>query len=418
MKKLFPLFILLISCNVSGQVRLGTAQNRSSFDNSTPRWEDKFWRNEVKERYEKTSTMAGLYTVFYRNGQIRWQGKCLENGTPDSTWVYYGGDGKKIWEGSYNGKYTEYSWYDEEEDGNPLMPASVYISGNYRNGLKDGEWLQYDSKGNVTRKGYYTDGRPTGTWQKFKEIVVVTNMEKSEEYNFATGIRIFYNKDSVTRTEKVDSLTFADDHDFNLQQESSDYVNAYFNASVHYIDFDQLNRYFLQPGSHPLSNQVGALGFEYSGGGNGVYGALNVSWIPAVTADLNDSVRLRLAGFFSSVSIGGDLLHSDVVQIIPSIGIGFQRLRLKVSNIHSTDTTGYTFSEGESRVYRNPSPTLDGMLNLRLNLNWLSLGIAGGYSLDCAGTRWKYNGRYLDASPRTSASGLVLSVSLGFHIPS
>ncbi|MCW3101614.1 MAG: hypothetical protein JWO09_54 [Bacteroidetes bacterium] len=383
---------------------------------SQEHWEDNFWRAETKKRYEKTSTMAGLYTTFYSNGQIKWQGKCLENGTPDSTWVYYGKSGKKLWEGSYNGRYIEYNWYEEDDEANPLIPGSIYISGNYRNGLKEGEWLEYDTDGNIIKKGYYANGKPSGTWETFTQKKVVTKMIKTEEYDFATGIRKLYTKDSVSKTEEVDSASYADDHYFEPQEESFDAINFGLHASVHYIDFKQLNRYFFQAGSHPLSNQVGAVGFEYSGGSSPLYGALSVDWIPAVTADLNDSVRLRLAGFFSSVSIGGDLLNSDVIQVIPSIGVGFQRLRLKVSEIRTTGTAPYTFHEGESRVYRNPSPTLDGMLNVRLNLNWLSLGLAGGYSLDCAGSKWKYNGRYLRDSPGTSASGVVLSVSLGFHI--
>jgi len=399
MKNLLPALLVILSFNAISQEH----------------WEDNFWRAETKKRYEETSAMAGLYTVFYRNGQIKWQGKCLENGTPDSTWVYYNKSGQKLWEGEYNGKYTEYDWRERDLP-NPPEPGSIYIRGNYRNGLKDGEWLQYDTEGNITRRGYYVNGRPSGTWERFRPKRTVTDMIKTEEYDFATGIRKIYGNDSV-RTEKIDSAAFADDHNFGLQTGSMDAVNFGLHSSLHYIDFTKLNRYYYQPGSHQLSNQVGALGFEYAGSSGRFYGALSVDWIPAITADLNDSVRLRLAGFFSSLSFGCDLLNSDVIQVIPAMGIGFQRLRLKVSEIRTTDTVAYTFNEGESRVYRNPSPTLDGMLNIRLNLNELSLNVAGGYSLECAGSKWKYNGRYLKDSPATSASGVVFSVSLGFHFP-
>src|ERR1043165_5550831 len=101
MKKL--LFFLL----VLGSAPVFSQPHRYK-ESSIKHWEDNFWKEETRKKYAKAFTMAGLYTSFYENGQIRWQGKCLENGTPDSTWVYYDEMGYKIWEGEYNGKYIEY----------------------------------------------------------------------------------------------------------------------------------------------------------------------------------------------------------------------------------------------------------------------------------------------------------------------
>src|SRR5215207_5825486 len=72
-------------------------------------WEDGFWREEAKKNYDKNMSMAGYYTGYYSNDSIKWKGKVLENGNPDSTWVYYDSDGTIMWEGRFTGKIFIYN---------------------------------------------------------------------------------------------------------------------------------------------------------------------------------------------------------------------------------------------------------------------------------------------------------------------
>jgi hypothetical protein len=57
-------------------------------------------------------------------------------------------------------------------------------SGNYKSGLKDGEWINYNSNGSISGKGNYVNGRKEGDWSFF-------TMEGAPAYlvSFHDGIR-------------------------------------------------------------------------------------------------------------------------------------------------------------------------------------------------------------------------------------
>lgn len=394
---------------------------------SQEHWEDNFWREEGKKRYAKTLTMAGLYTAFYDNGKIKWQGKCLENGTPDSVWVYFDKEGKKLWEGEYTGNYYEFqNVYDYDTEDKPTSTTDTSIIGHYKNGLKQGEWVKYDYNGKyIVKRGYYNNGEPTGIWQEFRVENIVTKVCKSSEYNYATQTRTFFNKDTIqTGTEQIDSLDYA--NRFGLKTNNYNHsngeeavkLNLCFLGTVQLINLDPLNNYFFKTGYQKLQGPIQSIGFEWSGiAENSFYWNYNLNWMPAVSADINDSIRLRLSGYSTTLALGGDLIKSDVIDIAPNLGFGFQQFKLKVLKTQNPDSLGYTFQEGDYRIYRKSAPTLTPMLNIRINMGNFSIGLAGGYVLDCSSQKWRYNGKHLKDSPKTSVSGLIANVSIGFHIP-
>ncbi|MCX6297268.1 MAG: hypothetical protein NTX97_14655 [Bacteroidetes bacterium] len=408
MKKILLLFLVFISAKTFSQEH----------------WEDNFWRDAAKKRYSKTFTMAGLYTEFYNNGQIKWQGKCLENGNPDSVWVYYGEEGKKLWEGEYNGKYYEYKKYNTYGENIGMQPDTAII-GNYKNGLKNGEWLEYDDTGKyISKKGYYLNGEPTGIWQEFKEVTVETEVRKSAEYNYKTQTRTLYKLDSIDGTSHIDSLDYANEFGFtgrenNNGNANSDYFNICYSASLQYLNFASLNHFFYQSKYSTINSPLESIGMEWSGTvPKKLYWSGNINWTPAASAQLNDSIRLRLSGYSSSFCMGIDLIKANGIDLAPTLGIGFQQLKLKVLKIQKPDSSAYAFNEGDFRVYHNPALTLNAILNLRMNLGSFSINLSGGYVFDCSSPKWRYNGKLLLDSPSTSLSGLVANFSIGFHIPS
>lgn len=397
---------------------------------SQEHWEDEFWREEGKKRYAKTMSMAGMYTTFYSNGKIKWQGKCLENGTPDSVWVYYDDGGNKLWEGEYSGKYYEYKNYNEYGYGDGENRSYITnhwdttIIGHYKNGLKDGEWQQYDYTGKfIFKKGHYRNGEPTGIWQEFSEQTVTTKVLKAAEYDYATQKRILYKLDSIDGTEHIDSINYASQYgiDNNINRYNSTESDVKFNICFlgygQQININPLNDFFYQKSYSKLSPQIQSYGIEWSGViENEMYWSYNINWTPAMSAQLNDSIRLRLSGYNTNLNFGYDFFEANAIDLAPTLGFGFQQLKLKVLKTQNIDSAAYAFNEGDYKIYRNSAPTLNAMLNLRFNIGGFTIGFAGGYVLDCSSPRWRYNGKFLSDSPKTSVSGVVANVSIGFHI--
>jgi hypothetical protein len=187
-------------------------------------------------------------------------------------------------------------------------------------------------------------------------------------------------------------------------------------GTAQFINLNALNDYFHSSPHSTLLSPVSSIGFEMSGHSD-LYWSYAINWTPATSAQVNDSIRLRLSGWNSTLSFGGDLIKADAVDIVPTLGIGFQQLKLKVLNIQNPNFPSNSFQENDFKIYRNSSPTLNGMLNIRINMSSFTINLAGGYILDCAGQKWRYNGQYLKSSPKTSISGFVASVSIGIHIP-
>lgn len=397
---------------------------------SQEHWEDEFWREEGKKRYAKTLTMAGLYTAFYDNGKIKWQGKCLENGNPDSVWVYYNAEGNKLWEGEYNGKYYEYKkHYDyskyDEEGGYQTFYWDTSLTGSYKNGLKDGEWHQYDQNGKYIEKiGHYRNGEPTGIWQDFQEVTVKTEIKKFAEYDYATQTKKHFTNDTVSGTEVIDSTRFDLLHGMNEGNSYNDYssdenvkLNVCGVGTMQFISIEPLNSFFHDSAFSKLRTDIQSIGFEWSGcAENHMYWFYNLNWNPAVSAQLNDSIRLRLSGFSSNLNFGYDMIHKDVVDLAPTLGFGFQQLKLKVLKLQNPDSLSYNFNEGDYRIYRNSAPTLNAALTLRVNAGIFTIGVTGGYLFDCSSPKWRYNGKFLQDSPKTSLSGGYVNVSIGIHI--
>ena len=349
----------------------------------------------------------------------------MENGNPDSVWVYYDEKGRKLWEGSYNGKYYEYKYVDtyDGDHETPSPVADTSIIGNYKDGKKEGEWIQFSYNGRYIEKtGYYHNGQPTGIWREFAEVTITTATQKTTEYNYATQTQNVYSKDSITSSKHIDSAEFYDSRPTikpkTISVGGDDHAFIDFIGSAQMIDLKPLNNYFIQKNYKGLQTPLYGIGFGYGGVSDAFYWSESFNYMPAISSQLNDSTRLRLSGGNTFFNMGVDVIKSDAVDLAPTVGIGLEQLKLTVSKITDQPTTFYNSDKTIVRTYRNPSAIVTGMLNLRFNIETeticLSMCFSGGYVMDLSSNKWKYGNKTLTDSPKTSLSGFTGVFSLGF----
>jgi antitoxin component YwqK of YwqJK toxin-antitoxin module len=101
-----------------------------------------------------TNTDSAIYKTNYAN-DLR-EGKsfiCNLHGDTLALTIYtYHND-------TLNGVYTEYQ---------PSNKFAIKVLGNYKDGLKDGEWLFFFENGQGNIRGYYKDGIPVGKWYEHR----------------------------------------------------------------------------------------------------------------------------------------------------------------------------------------------------------------------------------------------------------
>lgn len=401
MKKLLPVFLFLLSTSAFSQQY----------------WEDGFWKKEVQKRYERTGSMAGFYTTFYHNGQIKWQGRCDNTGMPDSVWVYYNDEGKLYWQGAYNGMNT---WFNPDGSYSETGFGDTLAAGPCKNGVKEGEWTIHRNS-NSKYTGFYHNGYPVGNWKTYDQVHKVIANRLTQAYDLNTKMVTMYDTDStVTRTTPYDSVAFIETINQALDTDGESYETGGvdFVAGAQYIDLNPLNNHFLQKGHHGLSSPLLSGGVGANISQEHFYQHYGFNLVPGIAAQPNDSIRLNLNAFSFSVNYGVDCFDSKWINLAATLGIGMEQMRLKVSYtrpVPNSQLPEYSFGEGTYKVYKNPAPYVQGLLHLRLSAGSFSIAGMGGYILDCSGTKWRYNGRYLDDSPRTSASGFIGMVSIGIH---
>jgi len=118
----------------------------------------------------------GAWKEYYESGALRWEGAYL-NSLMQGRWKYYFEDGALEMVGSYSktGKRIgPWIWFYPNGD--------TLLHENYIAGLRDGESVEYDTRGNCIRKGAFLEGAEDGPWY-YNDNGVVT------EGNFNQGER-------------------------------------------------------------------------------------------------------------------------------------------------------------------------------------------------------------------------------------
>jgi antitoxin component YwqK of YwqJK toxin-antitoxin module len=99
----------------------------------------------------------------YQNGVLRSKG-ALINGKKNGLWIFFNEDGSVS---------SEYLYFNDSLYGNHVayfeVGGDTLVSGNYVNGLEDGEWKSFYGNNLIARKAYYKRGKKVGIWEYYKE---------------------------------------------------------------------------------------------------------------------------------------------------------------------------------------------------------------------------------------------------------
>jgi len=124
---------------------------------------------------------------------------------------------------------------------------------------------------------------------------------------------------------------------------------------------------------------------------------------------ISDSSRTKLAGFSYFINFGYDLLKDKKMHIYPMIGLGYQKMWVRVeedkfsSPFAGIDKVKYT-------IY-NPAFMFDFGLEVKVPIyKKLAFSLKGGYKLDVSNPAWKYDGDKLGV--KTNLSGVYAEFAL------
>ncbi len=208
------------------------------------------------------------------------------------------------------------------------------------------------------------------------------------------------------------------DPDYSFYGEYPFYVDLTADYSLHWIRMTALNDQLTAQGFQAFSgNQVGYGGsltlFE------NFYSAVkfSFSYLPGETREPNDSMSLKLNGWYANFRQGFDITDNKHFNVTPYWGLGASLLRLKYtqpqSNVVISDGL-FSAVQDQSTVYRNPGALFDIGADIRLNFSIVTLGVSGGYFFDMSNKQWRRNGQISDPSPRTSFSSPYVNFFVGF----
>ena len=87
----------------------------------------------------------------------------FKNGQREGAWVNYYENGQLEYKGNYKDGYQEGAWISYYENG------QLYYKGNLKNGWLEGAWVWYYGNGRVNNKGNYNKGKRDGAWVYYRE---------------------------------------------------------------------------------------------------------------------------------------------------------------------------------------------------------------------------------------------------------
>jgi len=155
------------------------------------------------EFYKKNGVLHGKWIRRYANGAIAEEGNYY-NGEKQGQWVGWYKTNKKQFTCDYDngnkvGKYIEWNLNDEiikqidyyggkrVKEYLVLLDGNGYMEINKINGVLDGSWIKWYSKGKKEEEGTYQNGVKTGTWSRYnlKGLII-------EEFNYDNQGRNLY----------------------------------------------------------------------------------------------------------------------------------------------------------------------------------------------------------------------------------
>ncbi len=171
-------------------------------------WKDFYSDGKLRAegKYEN-GKQIGIWKYFYPNGQIEQTGKFNKNGKPEDTWKWFFEKGSLLREESYRNGLRDGLKIEYDETGKIIEEGEFvdgleegiwtetmgdcFLRGNYRDGLRTGEWIKYifEKNGSTTDslisfKGSFTEDLPDG-----KHVYYWDNGKQRAEGLFIMGKR-------------------------------------------------------------------------------------------------------------------------------------------------------------------------------------------------------------------------------------
>lgn len=170
---------------------------------------------------------VGLWTYWYRNGQMRKKGTFSE-GTESGWWEYWYDNGIRRKKGAYNDEGEEVGhwkyWYEnglteqegDYQDGLPdghwvinfnQVENSLQKEGDYIKGREAGPWVYRYKNGRMEKEGSYINGLETGPW-KYRYENGEIKSEGSYSNGLETGDWTYWDRTGEGEDSKIKGLSY------------------------------------------------------------------------------------------------------------------------------------------------------------------------------------------------------------------
>lgn len=124
---------------------------------------------------DKPQVLDGKYTSFYRNGNVKKEGRYKQN-KPVGKWTYYDAEGNISAVGELSDTVNDWKYF--------YPNGQLKTEGKVINGEKQGIWRSYHENGELKSKGTYHNGLKNGKWEYFYE----SGVQRAEAvYDNGTG---------------------------------------------------------------------------------------------------------------------------------------------------------------------------------------------------------------------------------------
>lgn len=224
--------------------------------------------------------------------------------------------------------------------------------------------------------------------------VIINNLEKDKSVDGTSG----------------EENPFVSDFDFHS---SSERLLLLAEAGFKNYNFNNVNNAL---GTN-FNNQLQYLGFSLGYVENKDF-AMSTAflWFPSNESKVNDSTSASLKGFAVSMRYGKDLLKNKNFDLILGAGYGFERFTNTIVEKFDDKARRDILGNNRTTQFTNPTFFIDGGLDFRVHINWVTFGVYGRYQFDFSNKKWRQNGDIVSNSPRLSLSAYSVGASLGFNL--
>ncbi len=110
--------------------------------------------------YKKGMLYTGEHIEYFENGNPKFM-RNIKNGLLHKQMLVFDEDSIKLEQHSYKEGVKDGTWINWDKNGVKIAVA------NYKDGKKNGEWFIWDSQANLLYDMHYKNGKKSGVWKKY-----------------------------------------------------------------------------------------------------------------------------------------------------------------------------------------------------------------------------------------------------------